>query len=442
MQCRCFKRASSSSSGQIKSTGLCRPLKEASGWTASVAVPMPPAPQHHARSQTSNLAKRLVEEDDFRQRTSQGLQHMAMQQSGDVLARCKQLNAYLKVRLCIPCSSAVATSCCHSAQLPLQGLASTQQACPKPAVPAVQAALPPAAQPVPVEGDSESNSDSDLQPSSRDSSFSGSDEDSSQAPATPRQPMEGCEREAACRSASSFLSSEDAVQPGWTAASGCEWPWQLHAPGLLSDSRMPAADALRSEQTHGPSECPEHAPSVQAQCSSAFKQSALDQGQDGAGLASQKLSAMVSQASLAGRPPSALPASCSSSRRGSSLVQQAAALTIQSCFRDHLCRRSDLISCSWSLLAHCKMGCRSLTSVLACQITASFGHSKQYTMPCRRHPRLSGGVRVACRPREPCAGWSKPQQRLLSSSRSQSADRMQAVASVPLLQGQPAAHLS
>ena len=63
------------------------------------AVPMPPAPQQLARSHTSKLVKRLVEEDDFRQRTSQGLQHMAMQQSGDVLARCRQLNTYLKVRL-------------------------------------------------------------------------------------------------------------------------------------------------------------------------------------------------------------------------------------------------------------------------------------------------------------------------------------------------------
>ena len=71
---------------------------------------MPPAPQQHARSQTSNLVKRLVEEDDFRQRTSQGVQHMAMQQSGDVLARCKQLNTYLKVRLL---SALQLCSCCQ-----------------------------------------------------------------------------------------------------------------------------------------------------------------------------------------------------------------------------------------------------------------------------------------------------------------------------------------
>ena len=238
----------------------------------------------------------------------------------------------------MPCSSAIAASSCHALRSCLnimQSLASLQQACPEPAV---TAALPTAAEPVPVEGDSESNSDSDLQPSSRDSSFSGSDEDSSPAPATPRQPMEGCEREAACRSASSFLSSEDAAQPGATAAGACQWPWQSQAPGLLSDSRMPTADALGGEQTHGPSECPEHAPGSQAHRSSAPETSALAQGQDGAGLAGEESSAMILQGSLAGRPPSALPASCSSNRRYS-LVQQAAALTIQSCFRGHLCRR-------------------------------------------------------------------------------------------------------
>ena len=222
----------------------------------------------------------------------------------------------------------------------MQSLASIQQAYPEPAVPVVRAALPSAAlaEPVPAEGDSESNSDSDLQPSSRDSSFSGSNEECSPAPATPRQPLEGGEREAACRSASSFLSSEDAAQPGGAAAGGCQWPWQSQAPGLLDDSRMPTADAPRSEQTHRASECHGHAPGIQAHRSSAPSTSALEQEQDGAGLAGEAASAMVSQASLAGRPPSALPASCSSNRRHS-LVQQAAALTIQSCFRGHLCRR-------------------------------------------------------------------------------------------------------
>lgn len=242
----------------------------------------------------------------------------------------------------MPCSSAVAASSHHalySCLANMQGLASIQQACPEPAVPAVQAGLPPAAEPVPAQDGSESNSDSDLQLSSRDSSFSGSGQDSSPAPATPRQPMEGCEREAACRSASSFLSLEDAAQPGGTGAGGCRWPWQSQAPGPLSDSRMPTADALGSEQTHESPDCPEHAPGSQAHCSSAPVENALNQGQDGTGLAGEELSAIMLQASLTKRPASALPASCSSNRRGYSLVQQAAALTIQSCFRGHLCRR-------------------------------------------------------------------------------------------------------
>ena len=239
----------------------------------------------------------------------------------------------------MPCSSAVAASsrrALRSCLTIMQSLASIQQVRPEPAV---TTALPTAAEPVPVEGDSESSSDSDLQPSSRDSSFSGSDEESSPAPATPRQPMEGCARGAACRSASSFPSSEDAAQPGEAAAGGCQWPWQSQSSGLLSDSRMPTADALRYEQSRRPSECPEHAPGSQARCSSAGEKSASGQGQDSTSLAREESSAMVSQASLAGRPPSVLPASCSSNRRGYSLVQQAAALTIQSCLRGHLCRR-------------------------------------------------------------------------------------------------------